>query len=79
MKQISKSSGSLESGTIQTHAGNEIRTEEILKKADQLNFDLIIMGTHKKGVTHTFLGSVTKSMLHRSRIPTLAVPLPEKL
>ncbi len=52
--------------------------EEILKKADELNCDLIIMGTHEKGLMHTFLGSVTKSVLHRSRIPTLVVPLPEK-
>lgn len=52
--------------------------EEILKKADELECDLIVMGTHEKGLMHTFLGSVAKSVLHRSRIPTLIIPLPEK-
>ncbi len=50
--------------------------EEILKKAEQHNCDVIIMGAHKKGITHTFLGSVAKSVLRRSRIPTFIVPLP---
>ncbi|WP_370298270.1 hypothetical protein [Pontibacterium sp.] len=27
---------------------------------------------------HTFLGSVAKNVLNRSRIPVLIVPLPEK-
>ncbi len=53
--------------------------EAILKKATELNCDLIIMGTHEKGLTHTFLGSVAKSVLLRSRIPTLIVPLPDEM
>ena len=51
--------------------------EEILKRAKQYNCDLIIMGGHEKGFSHTFLGSVAKSVLRRSRIPTMIVPLPE--
>ena len=51
--------------------------EAILKKSVELDCDLIIMGTHEKGLMHTFLGSVAKSVLLRSRIPTLIVPLPE--
>jgi nucleotide-binding universal stress UspA family protein len=51
--------------------------EEILKKADKFDCDAIIMGTHQKGITHTFLGSVAKRVLRRSRIPVLIIPLPK--
>lgn len=51
--------------------------EEILKRSKQYDCDLIIMGGHEKGLSHTFLGSVAKSVLRRSRVPTLIVPLPE--
>jgi nucleotide-binding universal stress UspA family protein len=50
--------------------------EEILKKADQFNCDAIIMGAHEKGLTHTFLGSVAKRVLRRSRKPVFIIPLP---
>lgn len=52
--------------------------ETILQKSQQLGVDLIVMGAHEKGIMHTFLGSVAKSVLRRSRIPTMIVPLPEK-
>lgn len=51
--------------------------EEILKKSQELECDLIVMGAHDRGMVHTFLGSVTKSVLRRSSIPTLVVPVPE--
>ena len=49
--------------------------EEILKSAKKHNCDLIIMGSHERGMSHTFLGSVAKSVLRRSHVPTLIVPL----
>lgn len=52
--------------------------EEILKRAKGYDCDLIVMGGHEKGFSHTFLGSVAKSVLRRSRIPALIVPLPEE-
>ena len=52
--------------------------ETILKRSKEIDVDLIIMGAHEKGFMHTFLGSVAKSVLRRSRIPTMIVPLPEK-
>ena len=51
--------------------------EEILKSAKQHNCDLIVMGSHERGLSHTFLGSVAKSVLRRSHVPTLIVPLAE--
>jgi nucleotide-binding universal stress UspA family protein len=52
--------------------------EEILKTVKRENCDLIVMGGHEKGLSHTFLGGVAKSVLRRSRVPTMIVPLPEE-
>ena len=51
--------------------------EEILKAAKNHDCDLIVMGSHEHGLSHSFLGSVAKSVLHRSHVPTLIVPLAE--
>ena len=52
-------------------------TEEILKTADAENCDLIVMGSHGKGLLRTtLLGSVSRSVLERSHKPVLIVPLP---
>ncbi|RMG56727.1 MAG: universal stress protein [Bacteroidetes bacterium] len=49
--------------------------EAIIAMAEEVNPDLIIMGT--KGATHqldTFLGSVTSQVIQEVRVPVLAVP-----
>ena len=52
--------------------------EEILKKADDFNCDIIVMGTHGKGfISHTFLGSVAERVLRRIRKPVFVIPLPK--
>ena len=52
---------------------------KILQTADQMNADVIIMGTHSKGfIFHTFLGSVTANVLQRSRIPVFVIPIPKE-
>ncbi len=50
--------------------------EQILNSAIEYDCDLVVMGAHEKGLSHNFLGSVAKSVLRRSRIPTMIVPLP---
>ena len=51
--------------------------EEILKTADEEKCDLIVLGNHGKGfLQQTFLGSVSRSVLDRSRKPVLIIPLP---
>lgn len=51
--------------------------DEILQKADELDCDMIIMGTHGKGImAHTFLGSTAKRVLRRTRRPVFIIPLP---
>jgi len=52
--------------------------EEILRASDDENCDVIILGTHSKGfLKQTFLGSVARSVLDRSRKPVFVIPLPE--
>ena len=60
------------------HIAEAYPAEAILRVSQDKEVDLIVMGTHEKGVVHTFLGSVAKNVLSRSRIPMLVVPLPER-
>lgn len=51
---------------------------EILKKADEMKADVLIMGTHSKGlVSQTFLGSVATNVLQHSRVPVFIIPIPK--
>jgi len=54
-------------------------TAEILRKADELGVDLVVMGTHGKGLLeHAFLGSVAEKVLHRIKVPVLTIPIPKE-
>jgi universal stress protein A len=49
---------------------------EIVRRAQDLGVDLIVMGTHGHGgLTHAVLGSVTERVLHRAHCPVLVVPV----
>ena len=62
--------------SILVHEGDAV--DEILKTADKLKSDIIIMGAHGKGIlSHTFLGTVPDKVLRRSRTPVLVVPIPK--
>jgi nucleotide-binding universal stress UspA family protein len=51
---------------------------EILKKADEIKADVLVMGTHSKGlVSQTFLGSVATDVLQHSRVPVFIIPIPK--
>jgi nucleotide-binding universal stress UspA family protein len=53
--------------------------EEIMNAADEESCDVIVIGTHGKGfLAHTFLGSVSNAVLHRTRKPVFAIPLPSE-
>lgn len=53
--------------------------EEILNAADGEDCDVIVLGTHGKGfLEHTFLGSVSSAVLHRTRKPVFIIPLPSE-
>ncbi len=49
---------------------------EIVRRAQQINADLIVMGTHGHGgLAHAVLGSVTERVLHKTQCPVLVVPV----
>jgi nucleotide-binding universal stress UspA family protein len=53
--------------------------EEILNIADTQGCDVIVLGTHGKGwLKQTFLGSVARSVLERTRKPVFVIPLPSE-
>ena len=49
--------------------------EMILKEADKLSVDVILMGSRARGAIHDLIvGSVSKQVLHKSTRPVLLVP-----
>lgn len=51
--------------------------KEIRQEAEQLPFDLLILGTHgRSGFERLFLGSVTEKVLRSTRVPVLTIPPP---
>jgi nucleotide-binding universal stress UspA family protein len=63
---------------VSLHEPTGVVAEEILNQADELNADLIVMGTHGHGAMYNLLvGSATKGVLKHSRRPVLLVPAPE--
>lgn len=52
--------------------------DEILRRAYEEGFDLIIMGSHGRGtLSHSFLGSTAERVLRRTRTPIYIIPLPK--
>jgi nucleotide-binding universal stress UspA family protein len=53
--------------------------EAILNATDEERCDVIVLGSHGKGfLAHTFLGSVSTAVLHRTRNPVFIIPLPSE-
>ena len=49
--------------------------ETILQEAEDVEADMIVVGSHGKGAMFQLLvGSVSKGVLHKSRIPVLVIP-----
>ena len=50
--------------------------DEIITAADELDADLVVMGTRgKTGLQHMIMGSVTEKVVHLINRPVLAVPV----
>lgn len=51
--------------------------EEIVRKAEEVNADLIIMGTHgRKGLDHMLFGSTAERVVRGAHCPVMTVRLP---
>jgi len=62
---------------VSLHQPTGTVAEEILGQADELNADLIVMGTHGRGAMYNLLvGSASKGVLKHSTRPVLLVPAP---
>ena len=49
--------------------------ETILRKANELDADMIVVGSHGRGAMYQLLvGSVSEAVLHSAKIPVLVVP-----
>ncbi|MFW6178552.1 MAG: universal stress protein [Desulfohalobiaceae bacterium] len=51
--------------------------EKILELAHEYNYDLIVMGTHGRGLIKDMLGSTAKKVTQRSEVPVLSIRLTE--
>lgn len=50
--------------------------ETILKEIEKLHIDLVIIGHHRHGLLYkTFVGNTDSSLINKSKIPVLLVPL----
>jgi nucleotide-binding universal stress UspA family protein len=62
---------------VSLHEPTGTVAQEILNQADELNADLIVMGTHGHGAVYNLLvGSATKGVLKHSKRPVLLMPGP---
>ena len=60
---------------VSLHEPTGTVAEEILNQADELNADLIVMGTHGHGTMYNLLvGSTTEGVLKRTTRPVFLVP-----
>lgn len=51
--------------------------QQILRKAEEIGADLIVMGTHgRTGIEHVIVGSTAERIVRRAKIPVLTVKHP---
>lgn len=61
------------------HVRNETVVFGLLEAIDELEPELVVLGSHgRKGVARMLMGSVSESLARRSRVPVLIVPAPER-
>lgn len=77
-QELPEQDQALRSKIVGIHAIESYPAEEILRKVNEWQCDLIVMGSHERGFVNTFLGSVVKSVLRRTNVPTLVVPPSEE-
>lgn len=65
-----------ESGVkVETHLVEGIPYREVVRLGEELEADLVVMGTHgRTGIKHLLLGSVAERVVRSSKIPVITVP-----
>ena len=59
---------------IETHTAIGTPFQQIIRQAEELDADLIVMGTHgRTGIEHVLVGSTAERVVRRSKIPVLTV------
>ncbi|MFW5921068.1 MAG: universal stress protein [Polyangiales bacterium] len=77
MKELTKELDG-EGVRMKTHVIEGMPHREIVRMADEIEADLIIMGTHgRSGLSHLLLGSVAERVVRTSTHPVLTVRHPE--
>jgi nucleotide-binding universal stress UspA family protein len=60
---------------VEGHLAQGLADREITRLANELDCQLIVMGTHgRTGLPHLFLGSVAERVVRTSPVPVLTVP-----
>jgi nucleotide-binding universal stress UspA family protein len=60
---------------LEIRSGGEDITSLVKRAAEDVDADLIVVGTHGRGgVTAALMGSVARGLCHASRVPVLVVP-----
>lgn len=58
-----------------THLREGVPYREIVAMSEELEADLIVMGTHgRTGIKHLLLGSVAERVVRTSQVPVITVP-----
>lgn len=64
---------------LDTHLVEGVPYREVVRMSDELDADLIVMGTHgRTGLRHLLLGSVAERVVRSSKVPVVTVPMREE-
>lgn len=67
-----------EFSNYETHIVPGIAYDEILKKAQEINADLIVLGTHgRSGLDHVLFGSTAEKVVRKSPVPVMTIRVQE--
>lgn len=62
-------------GQVQQILTEGLPREEILRKLDDWQADILVVGTHgRKGIAHFLLGSTAEYLVRHAKIPVMVVP-----
>jgi nucleotide-binding universal stress UspA family protein len=64
--------------SIESHVVPGIPYDEIIKKAEEIGADLIIVGTHgRTGLDHVLFGSTAEKVVRKSAVPVMTIRIKE--